>query len=138
MAIIDVSHCDQIRAAILADLADQDLPNDIIAMDIYMGRANAEIVERDADAESRTGADGSRVLRAAIYLCAAYLCPTVERKMRVQVTQRDVSYSRSGFDARARAAELRGMADDEMSQVLTGASPERFTMFGRASGTRGR
>lgn len=138
MAIITISDCASIRAAILADLAEQDLPNEIVSLDIFMGRANAEIVERDADAEGRTGADGDRVKRAAIYLCAAYLCPTVERKMRVQVTQRDVSYSRSGFDARARAAELRGMADDEMSQVLTGASPEQFTMFGRASGTRGK
>lgn len=138
MALIDLSHCDQIRAAILADLAEQHLPNDIITMDIYMGRANAEIVERDTDAESRTGADLNRVTRAAIYLCAAYLCPVVERKMRVQITQRDVSYSRQGFDARARAAELRGMADDELSQVLTGSSPERFTMFARASGTRGK
>ena len=138
MAILGIDDYSEIRAAILSDLEEHDLPDSLVGLDIYVGRAEAEIVERDPDAASRTGADGNRVRRATIYLAAALLCPAIERKTRVQIQTRDVSYSRASFDARVRAAELRGMADDELAQVLTGSSPTRPTMFARAPGTRGK
>jgi len=139
VAVITLSDAPSIRAAILVDLQDHQLPDDIIALPIYLDRANDLIVERDPDAETRTGSELKRIRRAAVFICAALLCPAVSRATSVSIQTRDVSYSRPAFDATQRAAELMAMAEDEIQAVLAPSdeTPGRPTMFALAAGRRG-
>jgi len=140
VAILDSDDYLAIRAAIDIDLDSSKLPDATIALDIFSGQADREVYERDPDADDRTGDDAKRIKAAAIYFCAALLCPVVVRLTSLTTQTRDVSYSRPAFDYAERAAELRAMAEAEIDEVLTPTeeAPGRPTMFDTAAGTRGR
>lgn len=129
-----------IRAAIDVKLAATDLPDAVIALDIYKGAAIQDVLARDPSAESRTGDAEVHVTSAGIYFCAARLCPAVVRVTSLSVSTRDLNYSRQTFDPEQRAAELRALADTELARVLEPSedTPSRPTMFTIAAGTRGK
>lgn len=141
MAILEPSDNGAIRAAIDLKLRPADISDDIIKLDIYAGAADQDVLDLDPDAEGRSGtpAEWERIKRAAIYFCAARLCPAVVRLTSVNIQVRDMSYSRQAFDPEKRAAELRQMATEEIAAILTPSevTPNRPTMFTVASGTRG-
>lgn len=140
MAILSSTEYPAIRAAIDTELDTNSLPDAIIALSIYAGAADNDVIERDPDAESRTGDEATRILNAAIYFCAARLVPAAIRITGLNTTTRDLSYRRPLYDPEKRAEELRGLAEEEINEVLTPSetSPERPTMFTVASGVRGK
>jgi len=140
LTILSSDEYPAIRAAIDTELDTATLPDTIIALDIYAGAADQDVYARDPAADSRTGEDANRILRAAIYFCAARLCPVVVRVTSINVSARDLNYSRPAFDPEKRSAELRQMAEEELAEVLEPdeETPLRPTMFNTASGTRGR
>lgn len=140
MAILTTSDFDAIRKVIDHDLTATDLPNEVIGLDVYLGAAEREVIDRHRDAESETGDDLKRVQAAAIYLTAARIAPGIVRKTTISIQARDSSFSRPAFDGIKRAAELRGLADTELQAVIqpSATAPSRPTAFARASGTRGK
>jgi len=107
-----------VRAALDTELNDTTLPDATIALDIYEGAANQDVLDLDPSAASRTGTDGERVLRAAIYFCAARLAPVVVRLTSLSITTRDLAYAKAVFDPDEMAERLRKLAHDEMDEVL--------------------
>ncbi len=109
-----------IRAAIDARLTPRDLPDELIAQEIYRGAAKREIVRRDPLAETRVDAEGASVRRAAILYCAAQLCPVAPLYSNETVGK--WSGSRAGVDPVRRRTELLHAYEAELGLVLgTGA-----------------
>lgn len=138
MSLLSASDYPAIRAALDVSLKATALPDAVIALPIYQGAAESEVLARDPEAENRSGAALQRVVNAAIFLTAAYLAsalPTITAE-----TVGRYSYQRD-TDWGARAAELRQRADAELAAVLTpdaAARPLPPGMFAVASGRRGR
>lgn len=130
-----------VRAALDVSLSESELPDGVISQRIYAGAARDEVLQRVPTAESETDVDTiERLKRAVIYLTAARLAPAVVRITSISITSGDRSYSRQTFDPTARAAELRAMAEQELSEVEEpdDATPARPPMFALVSGQRGR
>ena len=139
MAILVSANYPDVRAALDTHLSASDLPDDTIALIIYALAADQDVLNLDPDAESRTGEDANRVLRAAIFFCAARLAPAVIKLTSLSITTRDMSYQKKAFDPDERSAELRGMATDLINEIIepTQTSPSRPVTFSRAPGIRG-
>lgn len=118
MAILTSDDYPEIRAAIDVSLTKSQPSDDVIGMSIYHAAAENDVLALDPSAESRTGEAAARARRAAIYFCAARLCPAVVRITSLSVNTRDVSYQRKSFDPDERANELRQMAEQELAQVV--------------------
>jgi hypothetical protein len=130
-----------IRAAIDISLDATVLPDSIIGLPIYADAAEQDVLRRDPTAEDRTGVELQHVTNAAIYLCAALLVPAVPQ-ISGETTSGQHSYTRKLVDVDDLAATLRARADAELAAVLTPSTPpssaSRPTLFGLASGRRGR
>jgi hypothetical protein len=139
MAILSSTEYPAIRAALDVSLNAQTLPDATIAQGIFVGAAEAEVLRRVPDAESKTGDDLARVKRAAIWLAAAYLAHSVVRLTSLSVQTRDLSYSRQTFNPDEKAAELRARAEREFGMLLAPltVTPSRPTMFTTVGGRRG-
>jgi len=139
--ILTSANYPDVRAALDTDLSDStsSLPDTTIDLLIYAPTANQDVLALDPEAETRTGEDANRVLKAAIFFCAARLAPVVVRLTSLSITTRDMSYQKAIFDPEERAAELRGEAVDLINDVIkpTETSPSRPTTFSRAPGIRG-
>ena len=140
MAILTSADWPAVRAAIDTALDTNMLQDPVIALNIYSGAADQDVLSRDPDAESRTGEDENRVQRAAVFFCAARLIPVVIRVLTLSTTTRDLRYSRLVADPETRANELRGLATDEINEILNpGAEAESMPrMFTKVTGTRGK
>lgn len=137
MSLLHISDFPAIRAALDVSLKALALPDAVIALPIYQGAAEAEVLARDPLAESRTGAALQHVVNAAICLAAAYIAPAMPALTAEQIGQ--YRYQRE-VDWPARAAELRARADAELAAVLTPSTalrPAPPSMFAVASGRRG-
>lgn len=133
--LITEADFDAVRAALDTNLNESTLPDDIIGQDIYAGAASREVIDRVADAASKTGDDANRVIAATVLLTAARLTTAVVRLTSLSVQTRDVTYSRPDFDPVKKAAELRALADAELSP-LESSTTRRPNLFCRASGGR--
>jgi|GEM_PF-5253374 len=137
MLISSVNYPD-IRAAIDIGLTDDILPDAVIALDVYVGAAERDVVSRDPFAETRTGAARVRVQAATVLFTAALLAPAIPQFTSEKLA--DYSYNRQTFDWHKLAAELRSRAVAEINQVIgaTGQTVyDRPTMFTKVSGRRG-
>ena len=137
MSLLDAADFPAIRAALDVSLKAQTLPDATIALPIYQGAAEAEVLARDPLAESRAGAALQRVVNAAIFLTAAYLAPAMPALTAETIGK--YSYERK-TDWAARAADLRQRADVELAAVLTpdvARSPRPPSLFAVARGRRG-
>lgn len=138
MALLSSADYPTVRAALDVKLTAATLADATIALPIYLGAAEAEIVRRDPLAASRTGAALQHVKNACVLLCAALLAPAMP-----SLTGEDIgsyAYTRKAIDWPARAAELRLAAERELAAVLTPATvttASRPTMFAVAAGGRG-
>lgn len=137
MSLLSTSDFPAIRAALDVSLKTTGLPDAVIALPIYQGAAEAEVLAQDPVAESRTGAALQHVVNAAIFLTAAHLAPALPAITAETIGK--VSYQRD-VDWAARAGELRSRADAELAAVLAPSTAHRPTppsMFAVASGRRG-
>lgn len=139
MSLLTFADYPAVRAALDTELDETSLADKTIALDIYQGAADREVKGRDPAWATRTGESLLRLRAAAVYLTAARLAPAVVRVISMNVQSRDLSYSRPVFDPAEKAAELRALAEQELSAVLT---PEEDTsgkpiMFSLASARRG-
>lgn len=139
-ALIGSDDYETIRKLLDVSLNDGQLPDSTIGLDIYQGAAIADVLELHPTAESETGTDLLRCKRAAAYFCAARLAPAVVRITSLTIQARDLNYARPVFDPEKRAAELRALAQAEITEVLTPTEQAgtRPTMFVLATGNRGR
>lgn len=140
--LITEADYDAIRKAIDITVDENMLPGDTIALPIYAPTAIRQVLDRDPTAESRTGTELNRVQNAAILFCAALIAPAMTGKMvnSLSTSTRDLNFSRPPYNGEKRAAELRGLAEAEIAEVLTPADETYAmpTMFAVASGRRGR
>jgi len=140
MALLTAAAYPAIRASLDTELTAADLPDAIIQMDIYSGAAEADVLTRDPLAAGRVGADGARVLRAAIFFAAAALAPVVALRTTEQLP--DYSYQRTvvRWDERARLLRARGTAELDAILAPPGGADdyERPVMMRLARGGRGR
>lgn len=139
MAILSSGEYPEIRAALDTSLDTDVLPDSILAMSIYSGAADAAVIDRDPDAESRTGDEATHVLNAAIFFCAAFLAPAVPNILH-ETYPGQKSYQIEEIDWKEKEAHLLKRANEELEAVLdpTDTTPGRPTMFIRAIGNRGR
>lgn len=140
MVILTSADWPAVRAALDTQLDTNSLTDATIALNFYSGAADQDVLKLDSDAESRTGEDSNRITRAAVSFCAARLAPVVIRLMSVSTTGRDLRYNKPVFDPKVRANELRGMAVEEINEVLfpgnlASSMPRQFT---KVTGTRGK
>ena len=140
MTILSSSDYPAIRVALDVGLNAQQLPDAVIAQDIFLGAAEADLLRRVPTAASMAGEDLARVKRALVWLTAAFLAHSVIRITSMSIQTRDLSYSRQTFDPDEKAAELRARAEAEIGMLLTPTevAPARPTMFPLAHGYRGR
>lgn len=98
---------DAVRAAIRTSLDAENLPNEIIALPIYEGRALAGIA-------ARTTNTTAHALTAATYLCAALLFPAVPQLL---TDADDVGgrYTVAKVDIKENVARLLGLMEDELA-----------------------
>lgn len=137
MAFIISTTYPQIRAALGAFVDTETLPDSMIALDIYAGRADDWVRASDPAWASRTGDALQRLVRAAILYCAALLAPA----MPAISTERFGDYQYSAqVDWERRATDLMGEAAQALATVV-GTMRESYaasTFFTKASGGRGR
>jgi hypothetical protein len=128
----------QVRAALDLSLGSDALSDSIINMGIYLGAAQAELVQRDPDALAHTdAADILNAKNALVYLTAARLAAVLPDILSEQLG--DYRYTRSAWNAAAQAARLRALADIAIAAIVEPDGmllpPALFTL---ATGGRGR
>lgn len=137
MAALLVSADDAtIRAYVGAGLSTTDLPNATI--ELFFNRATRWVLERDPDAESRTGTELEAAQEAARLACAAFIVPRVSGRVVTSFRegQSAASYDASGaVSASSAQADLFAQAEAELATYLGETLP---TLFDVAAGTRGR
>lgn len=137
MTLITATHYPAVRAALDVSLTVLVLPDATIALSIYHGAAEAEILARDPLAATRTGDELQHIQNAAVLLTAALLAPALPGYTAEDFSE--YSYQRK-TDWATRAAELRKRAEAELAAVLEPENPttaSKPTMFTTAPGTRG-
>jgi len=138
VAILDSTFNPAIRMALHSSLTTEALPDAMIALNIYLGAAEAEILRRDPDAASRTGTELIVVQNAAVLMTAALLAPAVELMQSEYIPGGGYRYQRPEVNWKERAALLRQRAESELTTLLSPSSPSlsaRPTLFAVASRT---
>jgi hypothetical protein len=131
--LIDESRFDEIRSAIDTTLGEANLPNEIIAKDIYLGRALRWVA-------SKTTNTGPEAKNAAIYYIAYLICPSMpqlesDRKATGDGYQVKVENLQDKLDRLLTTAQGYISEIDDVTPVLATQVPEYFTL---ARGRRGR
>lgn len=138
MALLSSAEYPAIRAAIDVSLDSALLPDAVIALDLYVGAGQRDVLAIDPAAETRTGDDLLHAKTAAIMFTAARLIGSVPLITR---EQRDThGYTRQEVDPAQRAADLRTLASAEIDAYLDPGdlASDRPTRFAVVSGRRGR
>ena len=136
MALLTSANWPEVRAALDVSLTTRQLPDAVIAYDLYSGRAMRRVLEQAPTAESMTGDSLLRCKNAAIFYTAAFLAPAIPNITRKNIGDVDQSFD---IDWEARAATLLAAAAAELAEVLTPSetAPAMPRMFAVASGYRG-
>lgn len=124
-----------VRRRIDFDLTDEDLPDAVIEDMIYLEAAVQDVLDIDPDAETRTGDDENRVIRAMILFLAARIAPAMNRVKMERYPDYTVQYADS--DSRSQIKALRDEAQALLSLVTNVERPSMFS-FRLAQGRRGR
>lgn len=136
MAILNSTHYPAIRMALHSSMTTEMLPDAMIALNIYQGAAEAEILRRDPNAASRTGAELIIVQNAVVLLVASLLAPAVELMQSEYIPGGGYRYQRPEVNWKERAGLLRQRAESELSTLLSPSAPSlsaRPTLFTVAS-----
>jgi len=127
-----------IRAAIEIGLDSTTLPDATIALDLYLGAGQRDVLAVDPLAESRSGTEQLHAQAAAVLFTAARLVGALPQIVSERFP--DHEYTRNKWDAAARAGELRSLASAELDAYLDAGvvTSDRPTFFATAHGRRGR
>lgn len=138
MALLTSANWPEVRAALDVSLTTRQVPDAVIAYDLYSGRAMRRVVEQVPTAESMTGDNLQRCKNAAIFYTAAYLAPAIPNITRKSIGGGDTEMAYD-IDWEARAANLLAAAAAELAEVLTPTETAAAMplMFAVASGYRG-
>lgn len=138
MPILTAPDFPAVRAAIDLSLDATVVPDATIALPIFQGLAETQVLARDPLAAGRVDPDLTHIKNAAIYLTAALLVASLPQIIQEDFAK-DYRYVKQPVDREALAALLRARADDEIDAVLdpNGLSSERPSMFALGHGTRG-
>lgn len=117
MAILVLSDYPTIRSAIDVSLQESQLPDETIRLEIHAPAADQDVIDRVSDAESKTGVEGEKVKRAAIYFCAARLIEATIQITAITTDVNDLSIRRPSFNAAKRKQELIDMAEKELEDM---------------------
>lgn len=119
LVIFQAGSYDQIRAAVDGALDANGLPDATLEMGGFMPAAEQEVLAREAlvlPSAIDPTAQGLHREQAAIYLAAARVAQTLPAL--TQQTLGDSRYSRNGFDPEKRHAQLRLLAERELTAYL--------------------
>lgn len=136
MPILSTADFPQVRAAIDPLLGEDELPDDVIALPVYRGAAEADVLRRLPNAATFLGEDGDRVRYAVIYLTAALLAPALPDVTSVQLGQS--RYQQEPRDTWKRVGYLQGMAARQLASLIDPFGGDGHPkLFGLVPGTRG-
>lgn len=136
MSLFTSADYPNVRAALDVNLDATTLPDSVIGLDVYHAAAELDVLQRDPDAASRVGEDGTRVKLAAMLLCAARLAPAVPRLVATEAS--GTSFRFETADWTAVASGLRSQAEDLLAQVVGTRRADGSVHFGVGVGRRGR
>ncbi len=137
MGLLTPAEFASVRRALDVSLDEVLLPDGVIADPLYLDAAERWVLAVVPAAESLTGMDRARAVRAAVLYCAALIAPAVP-SITAQNLEGSGGYTRKAMDWAARAAELRALAGVELAPLAPSMAALRPTMFAVASGARGR
>lgn len=132
--LLTVQTYPSIRAAlgVLVDIS--LLPDHIIQLELYAGRAQTWIESKDAAWATRTGADRQHLVNAAVMRCAGLLA-SVMPSLTAEAFAGEYNYSAQPVDWQERGAQLLADAEDEVQAVIAqegeeaaAAMPTLFTV----------
>jgi hypothetical protein len=135
--LLDIGDAAEVRGAIGVQVTSADVPDELVMLDVYVGVASDRVLEWRDSIDTSIADDNPYLRRAAIYLTAALIAPTVphllnERTPDYQVQQQALP------DPTARVDWLQAEA---FNAVTKAAGPDAvvrsFTEFDVAHGTRG-
>ena len=131
MSILTLTDFPAVRAVIDVKLTEDDLPDEVMLSPAYIGAAEAWVLSRDPQAETRTGDEAAHITRAAVFYMASLLVPAVARLTSVSIQTVDMSYSKPPIDISKRVKELKALAEDEINMLLKPSeiTPEKPKMF---------
>lgn len=138
MTLLTAADYPAIRAAIETTLDSTTLPDSIIALDLYSGAGQRDVLALDSLAATRAGTELLHAQTAAILFTAARLCGALPQITRERFP--DHEYQRRETDPQTQANALRTLAAAEIDAYLDvgdliSTRPTRFTV---ATGRRGR
>ena len=116
--LLTVSLYPQVRAALGVLIDDTLLSDSVIALDLYAGRAQTWLEERDSQWATRTGSARQHLVNAVVLRCAGLLA-SVMPALTAEAFAGEYNYSQTPVDWTARAAALMADAEDEAQAVIT-------------------
>lgn len=137
MALLSAANYAEIRAALDVSLNDLQLPDAIIAYDMYAGRGQRQVLAAIPTAESLAGDDLLRARNAAMFYTAAFIAPAIPNIVSKSMGgERAIQFD---IDWEARADGLRAAAAEELAAIQAPEedAPNAPTLITRVSGRRG-
>lgn len=135
MALLTELYYPSIRAVIDVSLTTDDLPDEILALPIFLDAGVTQVLDKVPDAESMTGSDRTHVVNAAVYYTAALLVTGLPDI--VGETFGTYIYKRTPTDRNKQAILLQSKGDGEIDVVLGITDDDRPRSFDVAKGHRG-
>ena len=126
--LLTVSLYPQVRAALGVLIDDTLLPDSVIAMDLYAGRAQTWLEERDSQWATRTGSARQHLVNAVVLRCAGLLA-TAMPAMTAEKIGDEYSYSGQAPDWQERAGALLSDAESEVQAVIATDDDEAATAY---------
>jgi hypothetical protein len=119
-AILAATDFPEVRAALDVSLDITNLPDDVIALDIYLGRATEWVISRNAAAAAYVGAvdAASRAIRRACILATAALVAPSLPWLSQETYENQHSYKRQEVDLGSLVADLWSQANDQIEASL--------------------
>ena len=105
------------RSVLDVSLTSSSLADEVIAQDIYHGRAERDVTRIYPDAEEFTGDNEAHAKLAVVLFAASYLAPAIVRITSMTIQGRDANWSKQTFDPEERAIELREQGLQELEKV---------------------
>ena len=145
MSLLTPTLYPQVRAALGVLVDDSLLPDSIISMELYSGRAQTWVEETDPSWATRTGNDRQHLINAVVLRCAGLIAVALPGITQERFGPDDYQYQADSPRWNDRAAQLLAEADNEIQTVLSdpttsipASMPTFFTVARPTGGGRGR
>lgn len=117
MELLTAEHWSQVRAAIGIEVDDVDLPDTVITMSIFLGRARSAVKTQDPLWETRVGDAWSHLENAVVYFTAANIVMSFTRNDS-ETFGTLYKWTRTIVPAATLATALAAQGQDEIDLVL--------------------